>query len=126
MIDPLKQSSGQAPVRRYPRMAAEYAVAFRRLPAGGAETAAQFSRTRTLGLGGLMFETEKPLDHGETLRLEIVLGEKTIKTTGVVVYVDRQDGGPWRNGVQFTEISEDDRDALLSAYLQQEFRIDPA
>ncbi len=55
-----------------------------------------------------------------------MFGEKTIKAAGVVVYVDRQDDGPWRTGVQFTEISEDDRDALLGAYLQQEYRIDPA
>lgn len=122
----MKQMPGQAPVRRYPRMAGEYVVAYRRLLPGGGETAVLFSRTRTLGLGGLMFESEHPLDHGETLRMEIVFGEKTIRTSGVVVYVDRQDDGPWRNGVQFTEISEDDRDALLGAYLQQEYRIDPA
>jgi len=126
MDDALKQTIGQAPVRRYPRMAAEYVVAYRRLSPGGEEAAAQFSRTLTLGLGGLMFEAEKPLEHGETIRMEIVLGERTIKTTGIVVYVDRQDDGPWRNGVQFTEISEDDRDALLGAYLQQEYRIAPA
>ena len=126
MTDPLHQTPGQAPVRRYPRMAGEYVVAFRRQLPGGDEAAAQYSRTRTLGLGGLMFESERPLEHGESLRLEIVFGEKTIKAAGVVVYVDRQDDGHWRNGVQFTEISEDDRDALLGAYLQQEYRIDPA
>ena len=126
MIDPLNQTPGQAPVRRYPRMAGEFVIAYRRQLPGGGEMAAQFSRTRTLGLGGLMFESEKALDHGETLRLEIVFGERTIKAAGVVVYVDRQDDGHWRNGVQFTEISEEDRDALLSAYLQQEYRIDPA
>lgn len=126
MDDPLREAPGQAPVRRYPRMTAEYVVAYRQQLPGGKEAAAQFSRTRTLGLGGLMFESEMALDHGETLRLEIVFGEKTIKAAGVVVYVDRQDNGPWRIGVQFTEISEDDRDALLGAYLQQEYRIDPA
>lgn len=88
--------------------------------------AAQFSRTRTLGLGGLMFESEQTLDHGAMLHLEIVFGEKTIKAAGLVVYVDRKADGPWQIGVQFTEISEDDRDALLGAYLQQEYRIDPA
>lgn len=107
-------------------MAGEYVVAYRRQLPGGTEAAAQFSRTRTLGLGGLMFESEMVLDRGENLRLEIVFGEKTIKAAGVVVYVDRQDDGPWRIGMQFTEISEDDRDALLGAYLQQEYRIDPA
>ncbi len=126
MIDQVNQTPAQPPMRRYPRMAAEYVVAYKRQLAGSGETAAQFSRTRTLGLGGLMFESERPLDHGENLRMEIVLGEKTIKTAGIVVYVDRKDDGPWRNGVQFTEISEDDRDVLLGAYLQQEYRIDPA
>ena len=126
MDDPLRKTPGQAPVRRYPRMAAEYVIAYRRNLPGGGEAAAQFSRTQTLGLGGLMFEAEQALEHGETLQMEIVLGEQTIKATGVVLYVDRQDDGPWRNGVQFTEISEDDRDALLGAYLQQEYRITPA
>jgi len=107
-------------------MAAEYVVAYRRQLPDGSETAVQFSRTRMLGLGGLMFESEKPLDRGETLQMEIVLGEQKIKTTGVVVYIDRQDAGPWQNGVQFTEISEHDRDTLLGAYLQQEYRIAPA
>ena len=73
-----------------------------------------------------MFESEQPLSHGETLKMEIVLGEKTIKTTGVVIHIDRKGDGPCRYGVQFTEISEDDRDALLGAYLQKEYRIDPA
>ena len=126
MIDPLRQTPGQAPVRRYPRMAGEFVVAYRRQLPGGGEIAAQFSRTRSLGLGGLMFESHESLERGESLRLEIVFGEKTIKADGVVVYVDRQDDGPWRNGVQFTEISEYDRDVLLGAYLQQEYRIDPA
>ena len=126
MTDKSNPLPGNAPVRRYPRMAAEYVVAYRRRLPGGGETAAQYSRTRTLGLGGLMFESDAPIDHGETLRLEVVVGEKTITTTGIVVYVDHQQESPWRIGVQFTQISEDDRDVLLSAYLQQEYRIEPA
>lgn len=125
MEDPLSQTSGQAPVRRYPRMAAEYVVAYRRRLPDGGEAAPQLSRTRTLGLGGLMFETDNPLERGESLSVEVVLGEHTIKAAGVVVYVDRQGDGSWQNGVQFTEISEDDRDALLGAYLQREYRITP-
>ena len=119
------QMPGQAPVRRYPRMNAEYVVAYRRqLPDGGL-SAPQLSRTRTLGLGGLMFETDNPLERGETLQVEIVLGDYTVKAAGIVVYVDRQGDNPWQNGVQFSEISEDDRDRLLGAYLQREYRIAP-
>lgn len=119
----MEQGPAQAPVRRYPRMSAEYVVAFRRLLPDGGETASQFARTRTLGLGGLMFETEAPLDRGETLRVEVVVGDRTVTATGTVVYVDRRGDGPWQNGVQFTAISEDDRDALLGVYLQREYRI---
>jgi hypothetical protein len=106
-------------------MAAEYVVAYRRKLPGGGDAAPLLSRTRTLGLGGLMFETDNPLERGESLSVEVVLGERTIKAAGVVVYVDRQGEGSWQNGVQFTEISEDDRDALLGAYLQREYRITP-
>jgi hypothetical protein len=72
-----------------------------------------------------MFDTENPLDIGEFLRLEIVIGEHTVTATGVVIYADRRSEGIWHNGVQFTEISESDRDVLLSAYLQREYRIAP-
>jgi hypothetical protein len=126
MKEPVGKTPGQPPVRRYPRMAAEYVVAYRRLLPDGAETAEQISRTRSLGLGGLMFESEGPLDVGENLRLEIVIGEHTIKAGGVVIYVDRRAERLWNNGVQFTEISEADRDVLLGAYLQREYRIAPS
>jgi hypothetical protein len=121
----MRQTPGQAPVRRYPRMAAEYVVAYHRLLPDGGEATAKLSHTRSLGLGGLMFETENPLDVGESLRLEIVIGEKIIKAAAVVIYVDRRAEGLWHNGVQFTDICEDHRDVLLSTYLQREYRITP-
>ena len=121
----MDQIPGQAPVRRYPRMVAEYVVAYRRRLADGGESAQQLAKTRTLGLGGLMFESDQPLSQGDALVLEIVVGEHTVKASGAVVYTDRRGEGPWQNGVQFTEISEDDRDALLGAYLQREYRISP-
>ena len=126
MNDPLQYTPGQAPVRRYPRMVAEYVVALRRLLPDGTTGPQQLAKTRTLGLGGLMFESEQPLEHGELLRLEIVVGETTVHATGIVVYADRAPGGNWQNGVQFTEITEEDRDALLGTYLQREYRIPPA
>jgi hypothetical protein len=125
MSDPLQETPGQAPVRRYPRMVAEYVVAIRPLLPDGAEGPQQLAKTRTLGLGGLMFESDRPLEQGQTLRLEIVVGEATVRATGVVVYVDRRPDGAWQNGVQFTAITEDDRDALLGTYLQREYRIPP-
>jgi len=125
MKQPIEPAPGQPPMRRYPRMAAEYVLAFRRLLPGGGETAPQFTRTRSVGLGGLMFESESPLDVGEMLRLEIVIGERTLKTDGVVIYAERRAEGLWNNGVQFTGITDDERDVLLGAYLQREYRITP-
>ena len=121
----MEQRSGQTPVRRYPRMAAEYSVSYRRSLPGGEPGNPVFSRTRSVGLGGLMFESETALERGESLRVEIALGDHTIVAAGTVVYVERRDGGPWQIGVQFTALSEDDRDALLSAYLQREYRLPP-
>jgi hypothetical protein len=119
----MEQHPGATPVRRYPRMAAEYSLSYRRsLPAGGFGDPV-FSRTRSIGLGGLMFESETPLERGEVLRLEVALNDHTVAAAGNVVYVERRDGGPWQTGVQFTALSEDDRDVLLSVYLQREYRL---
>lgn len=125
MRSPRGREPGQPPVRRYPRMAAEYVVAYRRRQPDGSESSEHLSRTRSLGLGGLMFETESPLDVGETLRLDVIVGERTVRASGTVIYAERQAEGLWRNGVQFTEISENDRDVLLGDYLQREYRIAP-
>ena len=119
----MEQRPGETPVRRYPRMAAEYAVSYRRSLPGGGPGNPEYSRTRTIGLGGLMFDRETPLERGEVLRLEIALGDHTVAAAGKVVYVERRDGGTWQIGVQFTTLSEDDRDALLGAYLQREYRL---
>jgi len=123
--DTMHRGLGQAPIRRYPRMSAEYTVSYRLRPPGGDEGAPEFAKTRSLGLGGLMFERGQALERGQSLLLEVALGECTVKAVGLVVYADRRLEGRWHIGVQFTEISESDRDALLGAYLQREYRIPP-
>ena len=116
---------GRAPIRRYPRMAAEFTLAYRLHAPGSGKETPQLARTRSLGLGGLMFEREQPLERGTSLQLELAVGGCTVRAAGVVVYADCRHGGGWQVGVQFTEISDGDRDALLGAYLQREYRIPP-
>lgn len=118
----MEKRPGETPVRRYPRMAAEYSLSYRRPLAGGGLGAPVFSRTRSIGLGGLMFESDTALPRGETLRVEIALNEHTIAADATVVYVENRGGGPWEIGLQFTTLAEDDRDALLGVYLQREYR----
>lgn len=116
---------GQAPTRRFPRMCAECAVAYRLCSAAGPEGDPQLATTRSVGLGGLMFESGHPIERGVPLLLEVVLEECTVRAAAQVVYADRREDGRWNVGVQFTEISEADRDALLGAYLHREYRIPP-
>jgi hypothetical protein len=120
----VEQRTSEVPVRRYPRMAAEYSVSFRRSLPDGSQSEPHTSRTRTLGLGGLMFETGIQIDRGESLLVEIALGDHTIVATGTVVYTELREG-LWQIGVQFTALAEDDRDALLGIYLQREYRLTP-
>ena len=78
----MEQRIGDPPIRRYPRMAAQYAVSYRRVLPGGGEGPAGFSETQTIGLGGLMFESESPMERGENLQVEIALGDHTVHHDG--------------------------------------------
>lgn len=122
---PASEKPSQTPVRRYPRMVAECVVAYRRRLADGSESEQQFARTHSIGLGGLMFEAETPIEIGQSLRLEVILGELNISALGEVAYVESRDETSFQIGVKFSEISENDRDRLLGAYLQREYRITP-
>lgn len=113
------------PIRRYPRMVAEFTVAYRRREASGTYGSPKVTRTRTVGLGGLMFETDAPFETGEPLQVELVVGDRTVTAEGRVVYVDRDAGTPFPTGVEFTSIRDEDRDFLLGCYLQQEYRLAP-
>jgi hypothetical protein len=106
-------------------MAAEYVVAFR--PAGDAPAGEKpkLAKTRTIGLGGALFETDEPLERGQDLMLELVVGGRTLTVAARVVYVERVESGGWGNGVQFLDITEEDREFLLACYLEREYRITP-
>ena len=114
----------RAPVRRYPRMNAEYVLAFRRRGEDESRDA-RLAKTRTIGLGGAFFETEEPLERGEDLSLHVVVADRTLDLEARVVYVERLPSGTWGNGVQFLGITEDDREFLLACYLEREYRITP-
>jgi len=121
----MSAESTTGPIRRYPRMAAEFTVAYRRRGPTGELEGPHVSRTRSVGLGGVMFEAAELLEPGTALRLEIVIGDRTVVTDARVVYVDRDAGEPFATGVEFTGLSDDDRDFLLGCYLQQEYRLSP-
>lgn len=108
--------------RKYPRTSAVYVVAVRRR---GSDPAAMplLGRTRSVGMGGVLFEVAVPFDPGDLLDLELMLGERTLRAAARVAYREAGREEPWGIGVQFLDLSDEDRDALLGCYLQQEYRI---
>jgi c-di-GMP-binding flagellar brake protein YcgR len=118
----MPESGGQQS-RKYPRMSAEYVVAYRRPATDAADAPPQFAKTRSVGLGGMMFATEAPLAPGEPVAVELVAEGRTVAAQGQVVYVERAADGLYENGVAFTEIAEEDREHLLGCYLRQEYLI---
>jgi hypothetical protein len=72
--------------------------------------------TLNLGLGGMMIKNHYRLPEGDHLDLDLVLGSTSIGLKGRTVYSDLLPGGQMVSGVQFTEISGQDR-SMLGGYL---------
>lgn len=77
-------------------------------------------KTINLGRGGLMLETILPLPPTTRLRLQLYLDRRSrpLRLQGEVRWVKRQTGTVRRVGVQFTALTDDDRDHLLDTILQ--------
>lgn len=72
--------------------------------------------TTNLSLEGVAIETCHPLTQGELVEISIALDSKLILCSTKVIYVERPRGKRYRAGLQFQEISEEDR-RLLGEYL---------
>jgi hypothetical protein len=115
--------SGGSEYRRYPRMNVEYDLWFH--PVHGDRSEVCFTKTKVLGLGGLMFESDQPIQVGSFFRLKLSIKEKTIEVTGRVVYANTPFEGPCQIGVEFVDIAEHDREFLLAHYMREQYQIDP-
>lgn len=98
--------------RRFPRVPLIAPVVVRRL----GDNASEITRTRTLGLGGCMFESDKGWGVGASLALLISLsGGGAIRSTGRVVYEVLKADQPIQIGVEFMKLEPGDRAALAVA-----------
>lgn len=95
--------------RRLPRIAARHAVLVR---TAGPETLEEFGRTRSLGLGGCMFESEVSLEVGSILEVIISVSGRVISTTARVLYELPKDPPKMDVGVEFLRVDPDDRTFL--------------
>jgi hypothetical protein len=98
--------------RRFPRVPLIAPLVVRRL----GDNASEITRTRTLGLGGCMFESDKGWGVGAALALLISLtGGQAIRSTGRVVYEVLRGDEPIQVGVEFMKLDPGDRATLAVA-----------
>lgn len=109
--------SGQSRNRYYPRMEIEIVLAYRPLTAPKGEE--KVVKSKTLGIGGLMFEAEHPLPVGSPFALDLVLGEGRMEVEGKVVYSIRTAPEVYQIGFSFPRLSAAQRDRLTHFFLQE-------
>jgi len=110
--------------RMFPRMPAEFSCVIRRITSDGAEEPHQMVKTRNIGLGGMLIETEIAFASGDMMRVVIMIGDRRIEARAKVVFGDRVPNGLSQYGIQFTDILDENRDFLLAYYLQKEYQLD--
>lgn len=110
-------------VRKYPRVNVEYDLSYRPIKAGRDNV--YFTKAKTLGIGGLMFESEEPLPVDSFYYLKLVIGGITVETTGKVIYANRLDDGNYQIGIEYTDITDRDRELLLGQYMKEKHNINP-
>ncbi len=99
--------------RRFPRIPAEYAVLMQKLGPGETE---EFTKTRTVGLGGCMVVSDQPLGLGAGVELLISLRGGVVKARGRVVYEIPKGDKSYEIGVEFLRMATGDLSLLQSLF----------
>lgn len=107
--------------RKYPRMDVVLPLTYSPLTTEGED--ATSTETRTVGLGGLMFRGETRLPEDEKYNFRLTFQERTLEFVGRIVYVLESDDHLYQTGVEFMDLSGEDRDFLLSSHLRMKYDI---
>lgn len=100
--------------RRFPRVYA--AAPLLVSPGGGAPR--EFFVADTVGLGGLMFRSEKSFGRGTLLQLDLALGDRVVEATGRVAYERITVVGDMEVGVEFLRMAPGGLELLRSLLRQ--------
>lgn len=103
--------------RYYPRLQTEILLAYR--PLSSSKEKERIVTTRTLGLGGLMFEADHPLTVGSTYIFDLVLGNTKMEVKARVVYSIGAAPDQYQNGFSFEGLTDQQRDLLTMFFLQE-------
>jgi c-di-GMP-binding flagellar brake protein YcgR len=109
--------------RYYPRLNAEILLAYR--PPGARQDESRVVKSKSMGLGGIMFESDHPLPVGSSFLLDLVLGDEHLEVSAKVVYSNRMRNDSYQNGFNFVDLSENQREQLTNFFLQEYDRASP-
>ncbi len=104
-----------ASARRYKRVPLEAPLRAQvgNVPVAGARAQASHARVKTISLGGAYIEGPQKFSVGDSLKLEVRSGLRTIHCTAVV-----RNTGQGGGGVEFVHMNDDDRDKLRKLVLR--------
>ena len=109
--------------RHFPRLNVEVLLAYR--PVSSPDAEAKVTKSKSFGLGGVMFEAEDSLPVGSCYLVDLVLGDSRLSTEGTVVYSNCISSGLYQNGFSFESLSEAEEDQLTNFFLQEYQRRPP-
>ena len=102
--------------RRYPRIPSRNTILVKKLDT---PTPGRLTRTQVLGLGGCMFLSDDSIGIDSHLSLHIAVKDRFIRSKARVVY-EIPKGDRFEVGVQFMEISDEERKLLETVFHQSD------
>ena len=109
--------------RYYPRLAVEILLSYR--PEGASADTGQVVTTKSLGLGGLMFEADTPFVAGEFYILDLVFGERKKSLKARVIYSLPVEDGKFEVGFAFQDITDEQREELTALFIREYEKLPP-
>lgn len=99
-------------MREYPRVNRMKLTAVERFGELGELAEETIGRTLNISEGGMLLEMVKPLPLLSKVALSVGLGDVVLHLKGEVVHLRKSDEGRIETGIQFAEISGEDREHI--------------
>jgi len=106
-------SEDYAKKRRFPRIPSSNPIMVRRL---GPESVTRLTTTRVMGLGGCMFVNKESFGKDSLLSLLILVQGHYVDAKARVVYELPKENASFDIGVEFLEISDEDRGIIQTLF----------
>ena len=118
-----KGADGPPQNRYYPRIETEILLAYR--APGASEDESRVVKSKSLGLGGLMFEVDHPLPVGSSYHLDLVLADGHMQVNARVVYARKLHADAYQVGFSFIDLTEEQRERLMNFFLEEYEKLPP-